>query len=143
MTTSKKTTGASGSKVGYGQPPVEGQFKKGKSGNPGGRPRRMTSGRATALALKEAYRTLTVRVGDVTVTMPAIQAILRSQVALAAKGNGPAQRFFFETVQAIEQNVAMQKPSNTPDAVSRSVSDMELAKALVLIFAKNAPQPLE
>ena len=29
--------------VGYGKPPVEGRFEKGKSGNPGGRPRRTKS----------------------------------------------------------------------------------------------------
>src|SRR5205085_2700242 len=79
-------------KVGYGKPPVHTRFCKGRSGNPGGRPRGMTAGRAAALALKEAYRLVTVREGDKVLTVPAIQAVLRSQVALAAQGNGPAQR---------------------------------------------------
>jgi hypothetical protein len=35
--------------------------------------------------------------------MPAIQVVLRSQVALAAKGNGPAQRTVIEAIQAIER----------------------------------------
>src|SRR6202043_802995 len=42
--------------VGYGKPPMHTRFRKGQSGNPGGRPRGMTAGKATALALKEAYR---------------------------------------------------------------------------------------
>jgi hypothetical protein len=35
--------------------------------------------------------------------LPAIQAILRRQIALAAKGNGPAQRAVIAAVLAIEQ----------------------------------------
>ena len=77
--------------VGYGKPPSRTRFRKGISGNPGGRPRGITAGRATALAIKEAYRPVTVREGDKVITMPAIQAVLRSQIALAAKGNGPAR----------------------------------------------------
>jgi hypothetical protein len=38
--------------------------------------------------------------------MPAIQAIMRSQVALAAKGNGPAQRAVIKVVQEIERELA-------------------------------------
>ena len=89
--------------VGYGKPPFRTRFRKGVSGNPSGRPRGMTAGRASTLALNEAYRMVRVREGDKVLTMPAIQAVLRSQVALAAKGNGPAQRAVFAAAQAIEQ----------------------------------------
>ena len=44
-----------------------------------------------------------VREGDKIVKMPAIQAVHRSQIALAAKRNGPAQRAVFRVVQAIEK----------------------------------------
>jgi hypothetical protein len=37
-------------------------------------------------------RMVRVKVGDTVVLLPAIQAILRGQIDLAAKGNGPAQR---------------------------------------------------
>jgi hypothetical protein len=40
-------------------------------------------------------------------TLPAIQAVLRSMVAVAAKGNGPVQRFLIEVIQAIERENAM------------------------------------
>ena len=63
----------------------------------------MTAGRAKALALKEAYRLIPVREGEKILTMPAIQVVLRNQVALAAKGSGPAQRAIIEGVQAIER----------------------------------------
>jgi hypothetical protein len=74
----------------------------------GGRPRGVTAGRAKSLALKEAYRMVRVKVGDSIVFLPAIQAILRGQVALAAKGNGAAQRAVIEKVQAIEQELALE-----------------------------------
>ena len=104
MTSPEKKPSADEHKVGYGKPPVHTRFRKGKSGNPGGRPRGMTAGRIAALMLKEAYRPVNVREGDNVTRLPAIQAIVRSQIALAAKGNGPAQRSVIEAVQAIERD---------------------------------------
>ena len=66
-------------KVGYGRPPSETRFRKGVCGNPGGRPRGMTAGRAKRLALQEAYRPITVREGDAVFTLPTIQAVMRQQ----------------------------------------------------------------
>jgi hypothetical protein len=103
---SRKSSSGCGA-VGYGKPPTRTRFRKGVSGNPGGRPRGMTAGRANMLALKEVYRLVTVREGDKILTLPAFQAVLRSTVALAAKGNGPAQRFLIEVIQAIERENAM------------------------------------
>ena len=100
--------------VGYCKPPVQTRCRKGQSGNPRGRPRGMTAGRAMALLLREAYRPVTVREGEKTRTMSALQAVLRSQVALAAKGNAAAQRTVFETVQAIEGEAAAQAARARP-----------------------------
>jgi Family of unknown function (DUF5681) len=91
--------------VGYGKPPKHRQFRKGQSGNPGGRPRGVTALRAKALALEEAYRMVTVQDGDDAVALPAIQAIMRSQIAAAAKGNGPSQRAVIAAVREIEHQV--------------------------------------
>ncbi len=46
-----------------------------------------------------------MREGDKTMRLPAIQAVMRSQVALAAKGNGPAQRAPIAAVHALEQEI--------------------------------------
>jgi Family of unknown function (DUF5681) len=113
MTQRSRNSSSGDGAVGYGKPPSRTRFRKGVSGNPGGRPRGITAGRATALAIKEAYRLVTVREGDKVLTMPAIQAVLRSQIALAAKGNGPAQRALIEVIQAIERESAM--PSHEGD----------------------------
>jgi hypothetical protein len=100
MTSAKRKSAAY--KVGYGKPPRDTQFRKGRSGNPGGRPPRAPTERAKALALQEAYRTITVKEGDRAFAMPAIQAILRSQIVLAAKGNVQAQRAVLATIRTIE-----------------------------------------
>ena len=92
--------------VGYGKPPLHTQFRKGQSGNPGGRPRRTVPESAKALALQEAYRTVTVDEDGKALALPAIQAILRSQVALAAKGNVQAQLAVVAAIQKIEQENA-------------------------------------
>jgi hypothetical protein len=109
MTHRRTTPGPGEYEVGYGKPPSRTKFRKGTSGNPGGRPRGMTAGRANRLALSEAYRLVTVREGDKIRTVPALQAVLRALVALAAKGNGPAQRTVFETIQGIERELAAQE----------------------------------
>jgi Family of unknown function (DUF5681) len=113
MTRSKKRPGTY--EIGYGKPPVAYQFPKGKSGNPSGRPRRTTVERAKALALKEAYRKLTMKEAGNAIALPAIQAILRNQVALAAKGNGPAQRAVIAAIQAIEAERASEAPQRGPE----------------------------
>ena len=86
--------------------------------------------------LKEAYRPVSVREGDHVTTLPAIQAILRSQVALAAKGNGPAQRTVIDTVQAIEAQVAAKDKTV---ATKRPMSELEIARRLAFVIEIDRP----
>jgi hypothetical protein len=85
---------AATSATGYGKPPLHPRFRKGQSGNPAGRPRKSGRPCAKELTLAEAYRAVVVKDdgGGHAVPVPALQAILRSQVTLAIKGNGPVQR---------------------------------------------------
>ena len=98
----KKEPAQDGAPVGYGKPPVHSRFRKGKSGNPTGKRKHGEAERAEVLIRKEAYRLLTVREGDKVTRMPALQAVLRSQIAAAAKGNVPAQRAVVKAVQDLE-----------------------------------------
>ena len=52
MARSPKQGGPRTYEVGYRKPPAHSRFKKGVSGNPGGRPQGITPGRAKKLALK-------------------------------------------------------------------------------------------
>ncbi len=91
-------------KVGYGVTPIQTRWKKGESGNPRGRPKRKEppTERAKQMILEEAYRTITVREGDKIIKMPALQAVVRSEITPAAKGRRTAQRDVLEAVKAIE-----------------------------------------
>lgn len=98
--------------VGYGHPPLEHRFTKGKSGNPKGRPKRPKVPKskslnfglqpANELLIQEAYRTVTLKEGEQTITLPAIQAVFRAMGISALKGNRFAQRTITELVQQVE-----------------------------------------
>ena len=96
--------------VGFGKPPEEHRFKKGQSGNPAGRPRGAKSSKPArpeewlkAIVLEEAYRDITVGAGDRTVTLPMVQAVIRTLAVEAAKGKPRPQRLFTEMLSTIEQ----------------------------------------
>jgi hypothetical protein len=98
--TSQDTSAAC--EVGYCKPPRHTQFRKGQSGNPGGRPRRRPVRRANALLLAEAYRSVAIKEDGRMVPVTALQAILRSQIELAINGDYRAQRDVLKAVQRLE-----------------------------------------
>ena len=102
----------SSSDVGYRRPPVGTRFKKGISGNPRGRPRKRrevarSSGPPSVqdLVMAEAYRQITIRENNEPVTLPMIQAVVRSLGVAAVRGSHRAQIAITGMVQAIEQGV--------------------------------------
>jgi Family of unknown function (DUF5681) len=103
--------------VGYGKPPRHTQFQKGRSGNPGGRSRQRSATRLRELALLEAYRTVIVYEDGHAVPMPAIQAVLRSQIEIASNGNVRAQRAILAMIDDIEVLVSdgVHQPVNDDD----------------------------
>jgi hypothetical protein len=58
---------------------------------------------------KEVYRLVNAREGDKTMRVPALLAVLRSHLALAAKGNVPAQRAVLRNIQEIEAEIFASK----------------------------------
>jgi hypothetical protein len=99
--------------VGYRKPPAGNRFKKGRSGNPLGRPRKAKVAKrqdptsfgaqpANQFLLQEAYRPVVVREGEQTTELPAIQAVFRAMGVAAMKGNRFAQRTIAELVQSVE-----------------------------------------
>jgi len=95
--------------VGYRSPPFETRFRKGKSGNPKGRPRKQLS--ATQAALRhpsdiiraELDHLVTVRDAGGERQVPVFQAILLAERQAAAKGNVIAQRNHLARLEKAEQ----------------------------------------
>jgi hypothetical protein len=91
--------------IGYRKPPFHTRFRKGRSGNPTGRRRNTGIERAKKLVREEAYRLITVREGDKVIRIPVLQAVLRNQLAVAAKGSVPAQRAVARNILDIEAEI--------------------------------------
>lgn len=95
--------------VGYAKPPKGTRFKPGESGNPAGRPRgaknkrpALNEERLQSIVLDEAYRSISVNDGDLRMTVPMAQAIVRSIAVNAAKGNHRAQKLFTDLLSSTE-----------------------------------------
>lgn len=98
--------------VGYKAPPVEHQFRQGRSGNPRGRPRKTASPSTTAdpmlshnlsdLVMAEAIRPIQIRENGELIELPLIQAVIRSLGVKAVKGDYRAQVAVLSAVKAVQ-----------------------------------------
>jgi hypothetical protein len=99
--------------IGYGRPPTDHQFQKGKSGNSRGRPRRpaepaQRNSSIQELILEEGYRPVAVREGGKSIEMSMVQAALRNMGATAMKG-GRLAREYVTLIQAAEKQTVQDK----------------------------------
>ena len=100
--------------VGFGKPPKERQFRRGVSGNPGGRPRGSKNKkdgegslyRMRNMILEESNRTVNVTERGEQISMPISRAVMRSLAVNAAKGDASAQKIFLNIIGAAESQRA-------------------------------------
>jgi Family of unknown function (DUF5681) len=97
--------------VGRGHPPVETRFKKGQSGNPGGRPKLPLASERSAFDIID--RTLTVRVNEASRELTVEAALEQKTFQLALQGNRRAQREMLKMILVHEhaKNNLSGKPS--------------------------------
>ena len=81
--------------VGFGKPPKASQFKKGRSGNPKGRPKAATISDIAPLIEGVFAEPIKVREGEQIRTVSNLEAMLHAQVAKALQGNPKAIRTAF------------------------------------------------
>jgi hypothetical protein len=86
-------------KVGPGNPPISGQFPKGKSGNPNGRPRKVQdkpSGSAVDVIIDKSVM---ITKGGIARQVTTEEALLHQTLMKALEGNKPAMREMLKLIE--------------------------------------------
>jgi hypothetical protein len=102
--------------VGYGKPPRENQFQKGKSGNQKGRPRGARN--FATVALRESRRIVQVNGPRGSRQVPKLEAAVMQLANKAAQGDLRAVREFVALIQRSEQAV-------TSDTSNLQISELD------------------
>jgi hypothetical protein len=127
--------------VGYGKPPAHSRFRKGQSGNPTGQRRRPNgTERLKKLISQEAYRPLTVRDGGDIKRIAAVQAVLRSQITSAVKGNVSAQRAIINAIQQLEAEPQARRNASAASKKQKNVNEMTDQELMEILAATRKPK---
>jgi len=137
--------------VGYRKPPAKHRFARGRSGNPRGRPRgkktelpALNEERLKSIVIAEAYRTLRVTDNGEPVTISMAEAVIRSIVHSAAKGQQRAQRLFVEMLTSTERDYKLLHDEWLKTAIEYKVGweeELERRKRLGIIAPDPIPHP--
>jgi Family of unknown function (DUF5681) len=115
---------------GYGRPPESTQFKKGKSGNPKGRPK--GSRNLTSAILAAANERVTIVEDGKRKTITKLEAATKQLVNKAASGNERAIVLFFNVMQVSEGRVP-----ETPLGAITSEEDRAVMADLAKRFSRE------
>lgn len=118
-------------RVGYGRPPVDTRFQKGRSGNPRGRPR--TRKNLATMAREVLQQPVVVMVNGRRRTVPALQAVLHRLLARGLKDGDP---------RALASILALADRAGFADAVAADVAgglSAEEREVLEVLRASLAP----
>lgn len=124
------------------QPPVDGRFPKGISGNPKGRPKGSKRKQPTSAFDVVIDKTLTVMQGGVQREVTVEEALQHQTYKDALAGSRLAQREIMKMIQKREQHLAAQGASRVPKAKRRmEPKDPDNADAAMLILGIASRDP--
>jgi hypothetical protein len=110
--------------VGYGKPPKSGQFVKGKSGNPKGRPEGAKS--VSSVLAKMCREKVTVTINGKSRVVTSLDALLLRLRANALSGDAKASREFFNLIRLFPE------PTETlPGSSAASERDEKALKSFI------------
>lgn len=89
--------------------------------------------------MEEVYRPVTLREGDTTIQLPAIQAVFRSMSVKAVKGDRFAQRLIAELVQGIE---SADRETRTEHMKTMMEYKADAERAIERAHAAGKPEPV-
>lgn len=132
MTEPSSQSGGKSYVVGYGRPPKESQFRKGKSGNPAGRPMgaknklKITGGKIDDILRRELAPTVEVRGVDGPETLSVLEASVRSLGVRAMKGSVRAQEHLIEKQGDLDAKEAAEHDAH--NRALRALKEHQLAR---------------
>ena len=93
------TSASDDDRVGYGRPPLHSRFRKGRSGNPSGRPR----GKGLRRLLQEALdETVVLQIGGKRRRVSKAEVVISALVERSAQGDWHSARLLFDLMQKLE-----------------------------------------
>jgi Family of unknown function (DUF5681) len=114
--------------IGYGKPPRHSRFRKGRSGNPKGRPR--GSKNLTPLLAEILDETVAVKEGGRRRTITKREAILKQLVNRSAGADLAATRILLGILQALEARTDPGPDGAQPGDRSTAEADLEVMREL-------------
>jgi len=124
--------------VGYGRPPKHAQWKKGQSGNPGGRAKKPPN--FAALVTTLLAKRVTVRKGRTTARMTRLEHLVERLLDQAIAGNPRLMKMAFDEVRRTEARAPEDAYDPAADA-RRARADQEVIEALFARLGCGAPKP--
>lgn len=122
--------------VGYGKPPVHSQFKPGQSGNPSGRKKPKPT--LAALFEKHLNAQVTVTSGGKSQRISSREALVRSFIADALKGNDKIRRYLLQLMMGLESDQAQTNPDIPTDEADLALIESFIKSRMLLPDAKPA-----
>ena len=117
--------------IGYGKPPKSGQFKKGVSGNPSGRPKKQTD--FGSELIRELNSPLVINENGKRKVIRKSQGIVKQLTNKGLSGNPTALRVLLPRwEQALEKAAEQERTSpNNPNRTAKDMSEEELLSLII------------